>query len=271
VDGVRTSDGTGITGSRALEITNGRVRIRWDSTLTERASYNMETRAGQAWRASTVKGAGDWAYVTSTVLTEPTSITVVEQTPGRIALAMRFGNHRFDPVRHGYPSYYQEEPFPFTRTVWLSARENGYYSWVEIERVMTWTGIELETGFGGLWGPATIRTAQLQFRTEDQSVTSRFNVPPVPDAAEFSLDGDPLLRVLVPLPEAPMISPVFPGWGFGSVYVHRSVYESYGAYLYAAPRSEARSARLICQDAWRKAPFPLRTLSPAELDACGPT
>jgi hypothetical protein len=136
---------------------------------------------------------------------------------------------------------------------------------------MTWTGIELETGFGGLWGPATIRTAQLQFRTEDQSVTSRFNVPPVPDAAEFSLDGDPLLRVLVPLPEAPMISPVFPGWGFGSVYVHRSVYESYGAYLYAAPRSEARSARLICQDAWRKAPFPLRTLSPAELDACGPT
>jgi hypothetical protein len=76
----------------------------------------------------------------------------------------------------------------------------------------------------------------------------------------------------VPLPEAPMISPVFPGWGYGSVFVHRvNDFSSYGAYLYAAPRSVVTSPRQICQNAWQQAPFSLRTLSQSELDACGPS
>lgn len=270
-DGVRTTDEAAVAGARNLEITNGRVRIRRDSTVSDRAGYIMEVRDGQVWRTATVYGANDWVFVTSSVSTEPTSIDIVEHTPDRIAIGMRFGNHWFNPAQHGYPEWYQAEPFPFTRTVWLSPRENGYYSWVEIERAMSWAGIELETGFGGLWGPATIRTGREQFRTEDQTENKRFNVPSVPDAAEFARDGDPLLRVLVPLPEAPMISPVFPGWGYGSVWVHRDVYESFGAYLHAAPRGAERTARQICQDAWSNAPFPLRTLSAAELDSCGPS
>jgi hypothetical protein len=135
---------------------------------------------------------------------------------------------------------------------------------------MVWQGIEFEVGFGGLFGPGTITTGQLQFRTDTLTKSDRFNVASVPDAAEFDLDGDPLLRVLVPLPEAPMISPVFPGWGYGSVWVHRHDYSSYGAFLYAAPRGVGETARQLCERAWATAPFPLRTLSAAELAGCGP-
>jgi hypothetical protein len=134
---------------------------------------------------------------------------------------------------------------------------------------MPWQGTELEVGFGGLFGPARIATGQVQFRTDTLTANNNFNLTPVPDAALFDLDGDPLMRVLVPLPEAPMISPNFPGWGYGSVFVHRLDYQSYGAYMYAAPRSLPVSPRQLCQQAWATAPFPLRTLSAAEAAHCG--
>ena len=69
---------------------------------------------------------------------------------------MRFGEHRFDPVLGMFPAWYQNEPFPFTRTMWLSPRQYGYFSWTQLERVMTWVGTELEVGFGGMFGPASI-------------------------------------------------------------------------------------------------------------------
>jgi hypothetical protein len=268
-DGARSPGTAAVGAARTLELTNGRVRLRWHPRLSERGGFEMDTRIGGTWSPATVRGAGDWLYVTSTVLTEPTAITVVRDEPGEVALAMRFGSHRFDPVLAKYPPHYQNEPFPFTRTLWLRPREYGYFSWTEIERSMVWTGTELEIGFGGVFGPATIRTGQMTFTTEAMTRHNRFNVASVPDAAELDLHGDPLLRVLVPLPEAPMISPVFPGWGYGSVYVHRSEYKSYGAYLYAAPRALAVPPRQICLDAWAQAPFPLRALTPAEMAACG--
>ncbi len=231
----------------------------------------MDTRSGGAGSRRRCGAPVTAVYVTSSVVTEPTSITLVDSTAGQVAVAMRFGNHRFDPVLGGYPANYQNEPFPFTRTVWMRPREYGYFSWTEIERTMVWTGTEFEVGFGGMFGPASIRTGQVSFVTDTLTQLNRFNVAPVPDAAEFDLSGDPLMRVLVPLPEAPMISPVFPGWGYGSVYVHRHDYSSYGAYLYAAPRGVAVSARQVCLDAWARAPFPLRALTPVEMATCGPT
>jgi len=269
VDGVRTFDPAAVAVARSLELINGRVRLRWHPGLSERGGFEMDVRTGATWNGATVRGAGDWLYVTSTVLTEPTSITVVDAGPAQVAIAMRFGNHRFDPVLAKYPSYYQNEPFPFTRTLWLRPREYGYFSWTEIERTMVWPNTELEIGFGGMFGPATIRTGAITFQTDTLHHHNRFNVASVPDAAELDLRGDPLMRVLVPLPEAPMISPLFPGWGYGSVYVHRSVYESYGAYLYAAPRALAVSPRQTCANAWTQAPFTLRALTAPELAACG--
>ncbi len=94
-------------------------------------------------------------------------------SPGQVAIAMRFGNHQFDPGT-GYPSYYQITPFPFTRTLWLRPREYGYFSWTEIERTMVWTGTELEVGFGGVFGPGTVRTGQISFRTDTLTGLDRF-------------------------------------------------------------------------------------------------
>lgn len=268
-DGVRSSDPAAISAARTLELTNGRVRLRWHPAVAERGGFEMDTRIGRQWSAATVRGAGDWLYVTSSVVTEPTSITLVEASPGQVAVAMRFGDHRFDPVLGKFPAHYQNEPFPFTRTLWLRPREYGYFTWVEIERTMIWKGTELEVGFGGIFGPATIRTGHAALLTDTLQKHVELNLAPVPDAAELDRYGDPLLRVLVPLPEAAMITPVFPGWGFGSIYVHRLHYESYGAYLYAAPRSAAASPRTVCMDAWAQAPFPLRGLTPTEIAGCG--
>jgi hypothetical protein len=218
-----------------------------------------------------VRGAGDWLYVTSTVVSEPTTITLSEVTPRRIAVAMRYGQHRFDPVLGRFPATYQNEPFPFTRTLWLRPREYGYFTWVQLERTMVWRGTELEVGFGGIFGPATVRSGSSTFRTDAMTEHTRFALDYGPDAAELDLDGDPLVRVLVPVPEAPMISPVFPGWGFGSVFVHRQDYRSYGAYLYAAPRSVAEPGRRLCEHVWATLPIVVRQLTPSERAACGAT
>jgi hypothetical protein len=268
-DGIRTTATAAVAAARQLELTNGRVRLRWLPTMGERAAYEVDTRMGPTWVPANVRGAGDWTYVTSTVVTEPTSISLIEAGPGRIGIAMRFGDHWFLPAAHGFPSYYQSEPFPFTRSVWLSPGEYGYFSWTELERTMQWAGTELEVGYGGLWGPATIATGHERLRTDTLTATALLNATAVPEAALFDWDGDPLLRVLVPLPEAPMISPVFPGWGYGSVYLHRMDYQSYGAYLYAAPRTVPLSPRQLCAHAWQDAPFPLRALTSTELAGCG--
>lgn len=272
VDGERTSAAPAVATATTIELTNGRIRLRWHPGISERGGFEMETRTGRSWALANMRGAGDWLYVTSTVVTEPTSVTVVEDTHDRIGLAMRFGDHRFDPVLGQFPASYENEPFPFTRTLWLSPLQYGYFSWTQLERTMVWEETELEVGFGGVFGPARIRTSQMDFRTESMTRHMAINEPrTIPDAAELDLDGDPLMRVLVPLPEAPMISPVFPGWGYGSVYIHRRDYQSYGAYLYAAPRGATTSPRALCEQAWTTAPFPLRTLSADELASCGAT
>jgi hypothetical protein len=270
VDGVRATAPATVT-ARALELTNGRIRLRWGPWIAERGGIEMDTRVGATWQPATVRGAGDWLYVTSTVVSEPTTITLNEVTPRRIGVAMRYGHHRFDPVLGRFPATYQNEPFPFTRTVWLRPREYGYFTWVQLERTMVWRGTELEVGFGGIFGPATVRSGSSTFRTDAMTAHTRFALDYGPDAAELDLDGDPLVRVLVPVPEAPMISPVFPGWGFGSVFVHRQDYRSYGAYLYAAPRSVAEPGRRLCEHAWATLPIVVRQLTPSERAACGAT
>ena len=146
VDGVRTGEPSAIAAARTLELSNGRIRLRWHPKLGNRGGFEMDTDRS-TWYASNVRGAGDWLYVTASVITEPTSIAIIDSAPGQIGLAMRFANHRFDPGL-GYPPNYQNEPFPFTRTVWLRSHDYGYFSWTESERTMVWTGLELG---GRLW------------------------------------------------------------------------------------------------------------------------
>ncbi len=269
-DGQRVTSPGSLLGATEIEVRNGRVRLKWDPSLGLRAGFGMSVWVNGAWIQATVNGAADWLYIANNVITEPTSIDLLTVSDSVVALRMRMGNHWFLPQSVGYPLSYVDEPHPFSRTIWLRRGEWGYYSWIDLEEPLNYTGIEHEIGFGGLWGPGRVRTAEVDFRTESMQAHNRYNLDWGPDAVEFVRDGDPLRRVIVPLPGAPMITPVFPGWGYGSVYVHRNDDKSYGAYLFAAPESYVLATREICQRAWREAPFPLPSISDAELAACGP-
>lgn len=269
-NGQRVATTGSLLGANEIVIRNGRVRLTWGSSVTLRAGFDMAVWMGDAWVPATVTGAADWLYIASNVITEPTAIDLLMVSDSVVALRMRMGAHWFLPQDVGYPLSYVSEPHPFSRTIWLKRGDWGYYSWVNLEESLNYSGIEHEIGFGGLWGPGEIRSADASFRTESLQNTFRFNLDWSLDAAEFLRDGDPLRRVLVPLPGAPLISPVFPGWGYGSVYVHRNNDSSYGAFMFAAPTSVALAAREICRRAWREAPFALPAVSDAELGGCGP-
>ncbi len=259
-----------ILGARDIEVRNSRLRLRWHPGVWERGGLEVDSRSGLAWLPATTRGHGDWLYVASTVVTEPTQVDVITLSDSLVGVRMRFGDHRFRPQVHGFPDTYREQAYPFSRTFWLARGEDGYFSWVQLDSSMTWQGIEHEIGFGGVFGPGRIRTADDDFAIEAQSGHRWTNPGWKVDAAEFRLTGDPLVRVLVPLPGMQMITPVFPGFGSGSVYVHNPFSQSYGAYLYAAPATRAQAARTVCGHAWERAPFALPRPTDAELAACGP-
>jgi hypothetical protein len=279
VDGQRITSPTVLNGYPPFLITNGRVRVSWDSTMWQRGAVAMEVRIGTRWYFATHPRHGDWLYITSPIVTRPTQVAITEAGPGRVGLRMEYLNHWFLPQSVGYPSWIQPQPYPFARTVWLSRADNGYYSWVDILGAdLNLKVAEHETGFGGLFGPATIRTNQVTLRTDTLSQTITYNGNPrqwpsgaLVDAAEFIMDGDPVRRLLVPLPEAPMITPVFPGWGYGSVYRYDSPSRSFGVFLFATSVGSGPSASEVCRNAWTRAPFPLRPVSDAEFASCGPT
>jgi len=268
-----------ISGLAPFTITNGRVRMSWSTAMWEIASVEMDVRLGTTWHPASARGNGDWVYVASTIRTMPTRVEIVESTVDRVAVQMRFDDHWFLPSLALFPDSLglTDQPYPFVRTIWLRKADNGYYSWVDLLDDLQLKIVEHETGFGGIWGPATIRTNRVEIRTDTLSRTITYNGNPVlldtsvsVDAAEFVLDGDPVRRVLVPLPEAPFITPVFPGWGYGSVYRYAGPSRSFGVYMYASVVGAGPLAAEICEAAWTNAPFPLHPVSAAEFAACGP-
>jgi hypothetical protein len=259
-------------------ITNGRIRVSWSTAMWEIASVEMDVRLGNTWQPANARHWGDWVYIASSVRTLPTAMRVIENTMDRVGLEMRFDDHWFLPQAVGLPDTLVDQPYPFVRTLWLRKGDNGYYSWVDLFSDLQLNIVEHETGFGGLWGPATIRTNTVSLRTDTLSQTTTYNGNPglpvtgsLVDAAEFLLDQDPVRRVIVPLPEAPFITPVFPGWGYGSIYRYASPSRSFGVYMYATGMGAGPDVPTICQGAWSNAPFPLHSVSASEFASCGPT
>jgi hypothetical protein len=262
-----------------IEITNGRIRIVWDPPqLSEAGGFELDVRDGPVWRPGNARHVGDWLYVAYSVMTLPTDIQVVESNMDRIGLRMQFDNHVFAPPGYPAPADWVTQPYPFARTVWLGKGDNGYYSWIDLQADLGRLDVEHENGFGGVFGPATIRTSRLTLRTDTLEHIVVYNGDPRTvdlagartDAAEFIRDGDPVRRVLVPLPGAPFITPVFPDRGFGSVYVYRGSPRSFGVYMYADMADSGPPARSVCASAWAHAPFALPSVSAAELAECGP-
>jgi hypothetical protein len=273
VDGVRRR-GSGPIGldARRILVSNGRFQMLWDGTLNcEKGAFVSDVRIGAEWQPATQRCGGDWLYVSSAVETMPTSIDVVELSANLIELRMRFGDHWFEPQKWGFPPTYQRQPHPFSRTIWLQPGAYGYFTRVQLEHVLDYPNVEHEVGFGGLWGPATVRTAEVDIFTDSMPGIFNYNWGYRVDAAEFLLAGDPLARSLVPLGPAPMITPRF-DFGYGSVYVYNyGPISSYGAYIYAAPLELAESTRDICRYAYTHAPFALPPFALADLDRCGPS
>ena len=272
VDGRRLNTVGPLIEPKRIVLENGRMRLIWHSQLCEPASFEADVRVGNTWQDATAHCVGDWLYAGGSVYTQPTAVEVLQIDSTGVAIRLRFGNHWIRPHSAGYPSWYVDQPYPFHRTVWLRAGEYGYFTQVVLERktLFPYSDIEHEVGFGGLWGPARVRTSKLDYRTDTLRSNLWSNLELDVDAAEFSRDGDLVKRILVPLGRIPMISPVFPRT-YGGVYAYSlGPTTSYGAYLYAAPPSIAASARALCRFAWKNAPFALPVVPRESIAACGP-
>lgn len=272
VDGRPRSDTGLIVRPRRIVIDNGVFRLTWHDQLCEPAAFEADVLAEGGWVDASAHCVGDWLYPGGPVQTKPTEVEVLRADSGMVAVRLRFGDHWIRPRLEGYPSWYVDQRYPFSRTVWLRAGERGYFTQIIIEKkpVFPYPDIEHEVGFGGLWGPGEVRTARESYRTDTLARSTFTNLRRQLDAAEFRRDGDRVLRVLVPLGAAPMITPVFKT-SFGGVYVYSlGPTTKYGAYLYAAPTAGALNARAVCQFAWRNAPFELPPMPRDSLARCGP-
>jgi hypothetical protein len=248
-------------------VSNGTLRMRLARGV-DSVSLFVERNTGSAWVPMTPQWEGDWTYVGTTPLTRPTAVEVLSIRPGEVQVRWTYGKHAM-PSIFGQPAY----AYPFDRTVWLRAGEDGYYVQVRAMAPVP-AGVgdrEHEVGFGGIWGAATVRMHNVTYRTDTLTSSTRQNIAWGVDAAELDKTGDPLLRVLVPLPGGEMATPYFSSAFYGGTYLHLLGNTlTYGAYLYAAPRATAAQARAICQKAWREAPFALPAVTDARLSTCGP-
>jgi hypothetical protein len=235
-------------------LSNGCLRLRLTTTADQRAGISADVRGSDGWLPATSEYYGDWTFIDSSVTTAPTEIALLSVTPDEVAVRWTFGNHRTGA------SPDRLRPYPFTKTVWLRRGEYGYYTWIRPVQALPGDSqyavgmSEHEVGFGGLWGPATIRTGQGQVRSDRLKASREFTDVGRPDAAEFRRDGDPVVRILVPIPPARLLVPRFSESSFGGIFVHHLEPGPYGAYLYAAPRNVSLSRIHVMEMAWREAP-----------------
>jgi hypothetical protein len=253
-----------------LVLTNGDVRVSATGTAAERAGLLFEVRAGGGWHNATDEWYGDWTFLDRSVATPPTRVEVLAARGSMVAVRWTFGRHVTGPTGTE-PSH----PYPFTKTVWLRQGNSGYFALLEpmvpappVERRYTPGLSEHEIGFGGFYGPGTYATSEGRHRAPGGR---RFNAERRPvEAVEFQRDGDPLIRVLVPIPGGPLLVPDFGGGRSGGVFVHHDRPRRYGAYLHAAPHVNAQPARHVCREAWRHVPFEVPRVEPAAFERCGP-
>jgi hypothetical protein len=271
VDGQLVSGAGPVDPAAAIVLQNGNMRLSRVGSPEQRAGILAEVLLGDSWEPATSTYYGDWTYLDSSVVTEPTEVDVLSSGPDVVAVRWVFGDHLTGPS-NGPPSY----PYPFEKTVWLRSGESGYFALITPlvplpqEHWFAPGSSEHEVGFGGVYGDGSVSTSIGTVLIGDLSEHYVFNFVPKVDAARFIRDGDPLTRVLVPLPEGPLLVPVSDAVTRGGVFVHHYQPQSYGAYLYAAPTEAAEATRTLCFWAWLTSPFELRAVSLTELESCGP-
>jgi hypothetical protein len=257
-------------------ISNGFISLRRNALLSDQRAGIVATliARGASQARGTSVNYGDYTYVGTSVVSDPTYVDVVTLSKNEAVVTWGFGRHWLRPRSVGLNSNAPDQPYPFRKTVWLRRGQSGYFTLVEplvhysqpIERV------EHEIGFGGLWGPATVTTGHDSVSTSSLSKTrSLSHGAAMVDAALFARDGDPVTRILVPLDPSQMIVPKFTASDYGSVWILRYSNDAYGGYLYMAFGVPPASPRQVCQFAWATAPTALRMrgASAAALAECG--
>jgi len=272
VNGQRWSQPGLLSPSDRVTITNGRLRLQRSDSPEQQAGMEADARIGDQWLFGTARWYGDWTYVSSSVVTAPTRIELLAVSGDEVAVRWTFGNHWFLPRSANLSPRFQDQAYPFEKTVWLRRGEQGYYTLINplTQLDPEVTVAEHEVGFGGIYGPAQLRTAKVSLLTDTLSTTFYYNLEEDVDAVELARQGDPLHRVLVPLGPTPLATARWSMSAFGGAYIHSSLSGTYGAYLYVAPSNGSTPANAICRLAWQGAPFPLPAVSNVELDNCGP-
>ncbi|HSU17252.1 hypothetical protein [Longimicrobium sp.] len=243
---------------------NGLLRLRRTFSV-HTGSHRVEGFSGGQWTYLNSALYGDWTFITASVITPPTAVEVLVNTDTLAAVRWTYANHVV-PARYTDTTY----AYPFTKTVWLRARDRGYYVRFDILSPAPdgVTAGEHEVGWGGVNRNGRIRTSTTDVLTDTLANNLILNAARGVDALEYDVTGDPWRRVVVPMPTDQMVIGVFSGNISGAWYYGLKRRAQYGAYVYAAPVDDTPPTRTVCRDAIARAPFPLPEMDAAN---CGPT
>ena len=261
----------------SVVITNGLMRIELVDTVDQRAGVLATIALGNEWIPVTSTVYGDWTYLDSSIVSKASIVEVLSLSSDEACVRWTFQHETTGPMPGLSPGQDAQYPYPFRKTVWLRRGQTGYFTWIEPLGELpeharyNLGGIsEHEVGFGGLFGPATVETAEGVISTEaTKPYHHEFNADSGTDAATLIRYGDPIKRILVPLPGGPLLIPAFSEENYGGVIIHNNGSKNYGAYLYSAPHNGALSANDVCKMAWTTTPFPLPEPKPEDLTTCG--
>ena len=253
-----------LTAEDTIVISNGFVSV-------SRTATRFDQRAGLVAYAGPLLATtaellslqyGDYTYVAAGVVTEPTRVEVLRADADEAIVRWTFGAHRLDPKGSHGDSASAEGRYPFTKTVWVRRGVSGYWALVEpltpLPAGTTNTRYEHEIGFGGLWGPGTLRLGSLRVRTDTLLRTIRVANPEQTGFGVWLRDGEPVHRLLVPIPLRGFVVPVFAEGNSGGTWVLVYRPRRYGAFMGFALPTSAFDPTAWCVTASQAAPAEFR-------------
>lgn len=249
-NGTEVNDTGRLAPNSEVLIQNEHVALFLPGAVDQRAGAHAVLRAAGRWWPMTSAYYGDYTYLGSSVVRPPTDLRVVRLDDEWVQIRLEFAKHRIQADYAGG----EPENHPFTKTLWLRSGDQGYYAFVEPSTLPAkLVGTEHELGFGGMWGPGTMETLS-GVRVRFEHLKKTLHIKRLQSAVRFVRKEEGLARTLIPLPPTPVLVPVFSRDRFGSVWIYEDGSRPFGAYLHAAPATQAPPLNDLCETARRLAP-----------------
>ena len=241
----------------SLEFGNGILTLRRNTQNDEQLAGIVASGSGLLGLSGPLSSDvyGDYTYVGSSVVTEPTDVEVLRFTQDEVTVRWTFGSHRLAPKAIGMDSSLADLLYPFTKTVWLRRGVSGYWALVKplvpLPPSRRADEFEHEIGLGGLWGQGKVTMPRREVRTDTLLRTVRIVRADLTAYAVWQRDGDPIRRLMVPMPGRALLIPRFSNVQFGSVWALLYRPEQFGAFLhFSAASSEIRPGDVCIEAAW---------------------